>query len=43
MPGKPNDSRSQTGDPMRAQLLGQSLAGLFWLIIVLLSCFTLSL
>jgi len=28
---------------MRAQLLGRSLAGLFWLVIVLVSCLTFSL
>ncbi len=40
---KANDSRPAIGDAMRAQLLGRSLAGLFWLVIVLVSCLTVSL
>ncbi len=40
---KANDSRPAIGDAMRAQLLGRSLAGLFWLVIVLVSCITFSL
>ncbi len=40
---KANDSRPASGDAMRAQLLGRSLAGLFWLVIVLVSCLTFSL
>jgi len=43
MSGKPHNLRPQSGDLMRAQLLGRSLAGLFWLVIVLASCLTLSL
>ena len=40
---KANDSWPTIGDAMRAQLLGRSLAGLFWLVIVLVSCITFSL
>lgn len=40
---KANDSRPAIGDAMRIQLLGRSLAGLFWLVIVLVSCITFSL
>ncbi len=40
---KANDPRPASGDAMRAQLLGRSLAGLFWLVIVLVSCLTFSL
>ena len=40
---KANDSRPVSGDAMRIQLLGRSLAGLFWLVIVLVSCLTFSL
>lgn len=40
---KANDSRPAIGDAMRTQLLGRSLAGLFWLVIVLVSCITFSL
>ncbi len=39
---KANDSRPASVDAVRAQLLGRSLAGLFWLVIVLVSCLTFS-
>ncbi len=42
MSGDPKDSRPETADRMQAQLLGRSLAGLFWLAVVLLTCFALS-
>jgi hypothetical protein len=42
MSGDPKDSTPETPDRMQAQLLGLSLAGLFWLAMVLLSCFALS-
>ncbi len=39
---KANDSRPASADAVRTQLVGRSLAGLFWLVVVLVSCCTLS-
>ena len=41
MSGDPRDSRPEMADRVQAELLGRSLAGLFWLAVVLLTCFAL--
>jgi len=38
-----NDPRLEIGDQVRTQLLGRSIAGLFWLVVILLTCASASL
>ena len=43
MPPEPNRPSVEDQDTVRAQLVGRSVAGLFWLVVVVLTCWTFTL